>query len=228
MMMIVGFGRFAKAILELLPEEKSIGVFSRSKEKVLKNIKGNLRISWISPEFFYKEKEVWLLLPAESIEPFLQNYASFFSEETVFFLCATKKMAKDIEYLLENNQKVIPVKFITQADELKIEKRGMVAVPPAHLNYQSKIKDIFGGSLKIVAAKEEDVLHLNLEATRKGVELVEDLRKDMGELGIPKEMVDQAAQQIIPGVIRGYIRGDLGGFAKQIVEDRRKKEDESG
>ncbi|MBU9721060.1 MULTISPECIES: hypothetical protein [Bacillaceae] len=219
-MLFIGYGSLAQALVEQVHNEK-IHVFSRSKEKVLEKIIDNSNISWIAPENFKYEKEVWLLLPADGVKPFIEKYKTYFSKETVFYLAATKLMASDIRELVLNSQTVVPVKFITQGEQLKKDRQGLAAVPEEYKSYIKNIETLFKGNIEIINANESDVLYMNREATRMAITLAEEFKREMKGKGFNEKMIDQAVRQIVPGVINAYLDGNLGTFGKQIVAERR-------
>ena len=225
--MIVGFGRLAQALIDVLPSEYSINIFSRTKERVIEKAADNPRIGWISPEKFNLEKEVWLLLPAEAIPDFIKTYSDFFNPDTTFFYCATKGMSREIKSLITASQKLVPVKFITEAKQLSRDKRGMAAIPLEFLEYKEQLQYWFKNSMEVVIAEEEDVLLLNKTTTTIAIELMESLNEELKESRLSDKLINHAAQQIVPGVIQSYIEGRLGGFGEQVLKERNERRHEN-
>ncbi|MDG5787738.1 hypothetical protein QA612_09525 [Evansella sp. AB-P1] len=224
--MIVGYGRLAKAIIEVLPNHRKVKVFSRSKKKVLEMLKDNRKASWISPSDFSKEKDVWLMLPADEIPKFLDNYRHLLHPRATIYYCATKGKAKEIIHKVYDNQKVVPVKFITEANQLIIDKKGIAAIPETYKEHISIVEEWFERSIEIVIASEEDVFLLNKAATQKAIELVFTFKKDMLQIGLSEKLIEHAIRQIVPGVIQSYYNGMLGGFGQQVMNEK-ENEDES-
>ncbi|MDQ0254969.1 pyrroline-5-carboxylate reductase [Evansella vedderi] len=225
--MIVGFGKLAKAIIHVLPTDEKIYVFSRKKTKVEAYREVDSRVQWLDPNHFTKEKEVWLLLPPDEIPKFMEKYIHAFHRSATFYYCATKGSSSDIKHIVTPTQHVVPVKFITQGDQLMKDNRGMAAIPNANKAYIKRLDEWFGDSMEIVIGEEKDVLHLNKTATAKAIQLIMDFQEEMKRVGIPSKMVDHAVKQIVPGVIESYLNNSLGGFAKQVVAERRNKNSES-
>lgn len=221
--MIVGFGSLAKAIIQFLPPDSLIPVYSRTKSKVVEESKVDNRIQWTNASAFKNENEVWLMLPREEISVFLKSNLKYFQQGTTFYYCATKGSAKEIEPFVGSIGEIVPVKFITQADQLIKDKKGMAAIPQAQIQYKKKLEEWFGNGMEIVIAEEEEVLFLNKTTTEKAINLIMELQEEMGKKGIPSRLVEHAAKQIVPGVIESYINDSLGGFGKAIVDERRKR-----
>ncbi|UCZ52340.1 hypothetical protein LGQ02_16040 [Bacillus shivajii] len=222
MALFIGYGKLTKSLVELLDDRK-ITIFSRTKEKVLEGIKEHSHIQWRSPNSFHKEREVWLLLPNDQVRPFLEKYDRFFHEETIFYFCATKGRLGDYEHLLSEKQKMIPVKFITEARQLKKDKKGLAAIPYHCSDYEVTLQKWFGKRIEVVFAEEEQVFFINQTATRKAIELMEEMRYELVNQGISQKLIDHAGLQIVPGVIRSYLEDQLGGFGKQVVEEMNRK-----
>ncbi|MFA9559086.1 hypothetical protein ACERII_17385 [Evansella sp. AB-rgal1] len=215
-MLFIGYGRLAQAITDILPKDTTIQIYSRTKKDL-----SQPHVSWLEPSKFHLEKQVWLFLPADVIPDFLKKHVNYFHRETTFFYCATKGRALEVKDLVIPTQTVIPIKFITQADQLRKDKMGMAALPRLFEKTKPAIEKLFGESLQIVIAEEEDVHHLNKQATQKAIDIIVELEKEMNDRGISKELVEHAAKQIIPGVITAYYQGTLGAFAKQEIVKRR-------
>lgn len=225
--MYAGFGRLASALVEISRADVPVRVHSRTKEKVVEASKAERRITWIDPKDFSSEKEVWLFLPADAVPDFLEENQTYFHPETVFFYCATKGMSADIAPLLKDKQQLVPVKFITEAGQLKKDGKGMAALPSAYCGWKERLAEMFGETMEIVISEEKDVLQLNKSATEKAVLAAEELRDEMKELGLPEKLINHASRQLIPGVINSYVEGRLGGFGQQVIKERRGNKNEN-
>lgn len=219
--MYAGFGRLASALVEINRSNVPVRVYSRTKEKVVEASEADRRITWIDPQDFSAEKEVWLFLPADAVPEFLKENQPYFHPETVFFYCATKGISADIAPLLQDKQQVVPVKFITEAGQLKKDGKGMAALPQEYSSWKGRLAETFGETMEIVIAEEKEVLSLNKAATEKAVIAAEELRNEMKERGLPEKLINHASRQLIPGVINSYVEGRLGGFGQQVIKERR-------
>ncbi|WP_142303628.1 hypothetical protein [Evansella halocellulosilytica] len=222
MTLFIGFGKLAKTLAMLL-KDKDIHVFSRTKEKVIDDINEFDHLHWAEPESFNYKREVWLLLPLEQINRFFESYHRYFHEDTIFYFCVTKGRVHDYQGWLTKQQKMVPVKFVTEARQLLKDKKGMAAIPKAYSHYQVQLQQWFGNCMDVVIAEEEQVYTVNKAATKKAIELLVELRNDLKKEQIPNSLIDHASQQIILGVIDSYLKGDLGGFGKQVVNEIKKR-----
>jgi hypothetical protein len=121
----------------------------------------------------------------------------------------------------------VPVKFITEAGQLKKDGKGMAALPSAYCGWKERLAEMFGETMEIVISEEKDVLQLNKSATEKAVLAAEELRDEMKELGLPEKLINHASRQLIPGVINSYVEGRLGGFGQQVIKERRGNKNEN-
>ncbi|MBM7096368.1 hypothetical protein JSY36_11495 [Bacillus sp. H-16] len=219
MTVFIGFGKLAQAVLHLIPEDRQVRVFSRTKEKVVEACQGDSRITWIEREDFVEHKDIWLFLPKDEVASFIKENKSFFHPQTSIYVTATAVMRKDIESLLPERGNAVPCKFVTQADQLRKDKEGLVIVDSADTDDAEAVKQFLGDRFSVLEGAEEGVLSVNKAATKAAIEAVTTLEKDLRKQGIDEKMIRHAASQIIPGVIRAYLDGELGGFGKQVIKE---------
>ncbi|PYZ97132.1 hypothetical protein CR205_00580 [Alteribacter lacisalsi] len=209
----IGFGSLAKAVRQFVPREKKIRVYSRTKQD-LSNYENT---EWCSPESFHKETTFVLFLPKQGIRSFMEDFNDTFSKGTTFYYTATGMMKKDIDSLLPPGTKVVPWKWVTQADELA--RSGKALAVTESEEEAARLGELFGKKIRTLAGKEEDVLTVNKTVTKAAIETAIRLRRELDAQGIDREIIEHAVRQIIPGVIRAYQDGKLGGFGKQAAKE---------
>ncbi|ADU31546.1 hypothetical protein [Evansella cellulosilytica] len=217
--MFVGYGQLAKAMIEILPNDQIIQVFSRSKEAILQSKRENIK--WIGRENFYEEKEVWLFLPEKAIPRFLQEHVEDLHPHAKIYYCATKGKAKDVQSLIKRTQSIIPVKFITQATQLMKDRKGLAGIPRANVGEMESIRTFFKGAIDIVRAEEEEVYFVNKIATKIAIEAICEFEEELNNRDISQEIIEHAGKQMIPGVIHAYLHNKLGGFGQQVLKERK-------
>ncbi|MBU8905265.1 NAD(P)-binding domain-containing protein [Desertibacillus haloalkaliphilus] len=224
MKLFIGFGELAKALISLTSSNEKIYVFSRSTEKIVEAQKQDQRIVQVTEDQLHQVSHAFITLPSTAYEPFFTSYGHLFTDDTVFYHCATALMVEDIEAFISHGS-VVPFKCVGQAAQIRRDQKVVFVTPKKHLSEVSHLKDWFGEKVSIVAGSEQQVLAANKEATRAAVEMAVDLKEKLRQQGLPDEIIQQSLEVTTRGVIQAFSDGKLGGFGKTVIkeiEDQRK------
>ncbi|TMW71784.1 hypothetical protein [Alteribacter natronophilus] len=210
---LIGLGSLARAVYKLLPKDRTFHGYTRTK----KTIEAFPGLYWRDPQTFNHEDTFILFLPGNEIGSFFNRYYDRFKEGTTFYYTATALLKEDVEPYLPRGTKAVPWKWVTQADALAAQGNGLAVTESEE--EAERLGSLFGDLIRTLPGKEEDVLTVNKEATWAAIRAVVQLKKDLRSKGIQDDLIDQAASQILPGVIDAYLDGKLGGFGKQAAKE---------
>lgn len=220
--LIIGFGSLAKSLLTFVKEGEELFVFSRNINKIKEAYKEFPFIKIADEETLTKAKHVLICLPSSSYQDFFKSYGSLFSVEATFFSFSTALMRTEVQ-MLSGKDQIIPCKCVGQAKQMQRDHKGMLVVPCGYDRQRDYLRGIFESELDIVEGDEKEVFYVNRQATKATLKMVTALKRELEGKGIDSRIIEHTIEITTRGVIRSYMRSELGGFGKQLLKEIEKE-----
>ncbi|RXI98642.1 hypothetical protein DS745_20215 [Anaerobacillus alkaliphilus] len=211
MYLVVGFGKLAQSVLQLNSYHQEIFIYSKTREKV--ETYRDPRITYLTKEEFGRVRYVLLMLPASEVNEFMQMHEKYFGDGTLFYSFATALKIQAIK----TRHEVISCKLAGHAKQMVEDQHGLFVVSK-NVNVVP-LKTFLGESFTIIEGNEEEVLLANSLGTRAAIEMIIELEEKLKKAGIQKAVIDQTLFQVTRGNIKTFINGELGDFARKIVDE---------
>ncbi|MBB5172804.1 hypothetical protein [Texcoconibacillus texcoconensis] len=223
--LFIGYGRLPQALLTLMPPSAQVAIYNRTQERIRTAQENDQRIVSIESDQFAAYEHVWLFLPVQALKTFLSTYAEEFPGNATFYLPVTKATQSDVIPYLKEGQRVVACKFVTQADQLKEDGEGLAVVTPVHKKDREHVQALLGKNMTVIEGAEEDVLEVNRLATKRTIEMVTMLQKELKEQSIDDQIIDYASRQIVLGVTKAYHQGKLGTFGQRVLQEVKERDE---
>lgn len=242
---IIGAGRLGTVLARRLPGKKII--YDR-KEDLAQQLAQTCAGDWAKdiPALLAKISGLQLVLfilalPQKEIRPFLQgldqqsqlsplktpetsaqasagsNGRPFLVERSLFLNVATAQATAELKAAFPA-WRFLGVKFVGHAGEMEND-RPLIVVSGAAEEDFAMVKNVFQPLGDVTSGPEEKVQQLNTLVTREVLLLARDLEKKVVGAELPVAWLPYALRQVAAGVLRAYARGDLGPFARSVLQE---------
>ncbi|OLS35316.1 hypothetical protein BTR22_15705 [Alkalihalophilus pseudofirmus] len=216
MVIIIGSGRLSKALLSQIKHDQ-VGVYGRN-QKTVRELSSQYPFAVpVKKEELKKAEMMLVCLPKNAYEEFFTEHIHHLDEDVIIFHFATALLEKDVMPLV-NGRTLLPCKLVGHAAQLLKDKDGLLAIPPECGHFKEKVQTLFP-ALRVELVSEEDVLAANKLATKETLKMLIQIEAKAKEMKLSNQVTKQIQKQIAPGVVRGYLNNDLGGFAKSIIDE---------
>ncbi|WP_134699748.1 NAD(P)-binding domain-containing protein [Ammoniphilus sp. YIM 78166] len=162
-----------------------------------------------------------LALPAHGIIPFLHELKSegISLQHTLLVNLATVMPTPTLRAEFPELD-WLGLKFMGHSEDLRLHGNALF-VADAQTAQGEKAKQtiqLFEQIGKVIIDDESVVEKLNKLATYHAIKAAKELEKELQSLGYPREYQDRAIAAIAPEVMRSYVQGTMGHFAKTIAD----------
>lgn len=214
-MLIIGFGKLAKMIVNVHPD-KPLPVYNRTKQ----HVEEDTNAYYVPTESFSEYMNAIIALPEEATLSFLEAHIHEFPKQAAIYITSTSIQTEEIADQYPDYN-IVSSKFAGHALQSDLEKSGgTFVIPPAFLKEKKYIEKWLKDAFHVVHGEEADVLEANQTAVEETVELILQLEKKLKEKNIPEPIRTAVMKQIPAGVIHAHIRGEHGGFVKKIWKQK--------
>lgn len=164
-----------------------------------------------------------LTLPAEQIEVFIGDLLEqkFDAEQLVFINMATKQSTSALRNKYPTLH-LLGLKLTGHAESLRKYGEGLF-VTESSLDQYTEAAERFSHAGRVIEDAENTVEKVNKLITTHAVQAARKLEVDMEEKGYSSIYIEQALRAVMPEVVRAYAKGELGQFARGIVEEIEKE-----
>jgi pyrroline-5-carboxylate reductase len=220
---LVGVGRMGRVLAELLVKQVELCIFDRNIDK-MKLLAEKLNISTVTN---LEEMMAWeiviLAVPDREVMSCIKDFNAI--EKPLMVINIATNVGQDmLNHMAAPHVKCICAKFVGHADEMALGQQPVIIVNqfPEELVAQTvKIFQLFGQ----VVIGEADLVHtINKVAAEKAIEAAVQIE----EILIQKKITDStiiksAIGQVAAGIIKAYADGNMGPFAREIVQSVKTK-----
>ncbi|NSL53100.1 NAD(P)-binding domain-containing protein [Calidifontibacillus erzurumensis] len=215
---LVGIGRLGKALVKQWDNvNQKIGIYHPSNEKVNLFITNFSNGIPVSADKLPKMETIILALPAEKVKEFLKLH--HYTNST-YVNMATSVQTTVLQKEFPNLQ-IVSMKFVGHAQDLYLNGNGYFiteqGVPDNIISLFSKIGEVRKGNPDVV-------YEINKLATYYGIKAAVELEKELKSKNFDPVVIERALISIAPEVMKAYLKGDLGHFARSVAEQMQKQE----
>lgn len=221
---MIGIGKLGTALLTRFElNEMETGIYHPEKDKAENKAASFSFVHALQKEELATLDVLLLMLPAEQIESFIDGCIE---EEIPLQQVTLINMATKLPTvrLREKYPKLQwrGVKLAGHAESLKQTGAGLFVTEDLN-SLEDSIQERFSAIGKIVEDDETIVEQANKLTTYHAISAARELELKMKEENFSHVYIAQAVEAVMPEVIRSYGRGELGQFAREIVEKMEKK-----
>lgn len=217
---IVGLGMLGTALIEQWVEQKmTIGVYHPDRLKA-KAYTAHYNHTYVLDVEDLAALDVLIVaLPAGKIDAFMQDVSErILSDGPLLVNMATTYPTDELEKKYPNGT-WMGMKCMAHAEDVRKYGNELFVTeePLPTVSAAQKVLDVFSSIGHVIMDRESVVAEVNKLATYHGIKAVKELEKDMRDKGYRSEYERQAISSITSEVIRFYVRGQLGHFAKEVA-----------
>lgn len=214
-MLIIGFGKLAKMIVNAHPD-KPLPVYNRTK----RHVEENTNAYYVPKESFSEHMNAIVALPEEATLSFLDAHIHEFPKQAAIYITSTSIRTEEIADRYPDYN-IVPSKFAGHALQSDLERSGgTFVVPQAFPKEKEYVEKWLQNAFDVIHGEETDVLAANQTAVAETVELIFQLENKLKEKNIPESIRTAVMKQLPAGVIQAHIRGEHGGFVKKIWKQK--------
>ncbi|WP_413378961.1 hypothetical protein [Alkalihalobacillus sp. 1P02AB] len=227
MNVMIGSGRLAETLLYFWKEKEPVAIYSRNEQTALQLKQKYSFVRYWSKEELRSATRLFLCLPKEGYVDFFAEMNDVLKADVEVIHMATALMSADVRKWCSFD-KIIACKLAGHAKEAIAQKEMTLVLPIESQFFKRTLEPLFSKEVRIVIGTEVDIRRTNQLATKMTLQLIQSFEQQWQEQGLPKELFESTAKQIICGVNKAYFAGDLGGFAKKIKDQlEQEKSDDS-
>ncbi|MBS3975175.1 MAG: NAD(P)-binding domain-containing protein [Syntrophomonadaceae bacterium] len=213
-----GFGRMGQALASRLSRHYEVLAYDQEENKTLEvQLYGASRTIDLSA--LCAAKVIILALPPAAIPEAVNDIGPFLKPGHILVNIATTFSTKELALLIKDKCHVAAAKIVGHAAEIMAGETPVVVVWADNEIVSKKVSEIFNGPGTVVFDREEVVRDINVLAAREAIYAVLRIREQMAMLGISENYLSPAIRGVAAGTMKAFLTGDIGPFAKQIVED---------
>lgn len=215
---LYGFGRMGQALAQKLSRNNQVYVYDQQESKTLKADRfGASRAADLRD--LSRAGVIILALPPAAIPKAVEDITLYITPEHILVNIATTFSTKALASLIKGKCHVAAAKVIGHAAEISAGEAPVVVVWAENGNVGEKVAKIFNGLGPVVFDREEVVRDINILAAREAILTVLKIKEEMAKLGISESYLSPAVRGVAAGTMKAFLTGELGPFAKRIVEE---------
>lgn len=219
---IVGIGKIGRAITHQLRGKRiTLAFFHPNPEKAAVFQKDFPYTEALSKNELSSVSVLLLALPAHHIIPFLHELKSegISLQNTLLVNLATVMPTQTLQTEFPDLE-WFGLKFMGHSEDLRLHGDALFVADnqTAHGEKAKQTIRLFEQLGKVVVDDESVVEKLNKLATYHAIKAAKELEKELQALGFAKEYEARAIASIAPEVLRSYVQGTMGHFAKTIAD----------
>ena len=221
---LIGVGRMGSVLARLLADgHVELCLFDRNTEK-MKLVAKELNVSTTNNlEDLVKIGTVILAVPDNEVIKCIKIFNQIKEPVTVINI-ATNVSQHMLEQIAAPHVKCICIKFIGHAAEMALGFRPVIIVNQYPADIVPQMVEIFQLVGQVLVGRADIVHTINTIAAEKAIEAAVGIEEALKLQKITDEVtVKSAIRQVAAGILRAYADGNLGPFAREIVESVRAK-----
>lgn len=220
---LVGVGRMGQVLAKLLAGHVELCLFDRNCEQ-MKKLAAELQVMTVNHlEEIVKMGTVILAVPDHEVVSCIKVFNQIKTPIRVINI-ATNVDQPMLEKMAAPHVKCICIKLIGHADEISLGQRPVIIVNQFPADLAAEMVEIFQRVGQVIMGRADIVHFINTVAAEKAIEAavgIEDALK--GQNITDPMMIKSAIRQVAAGILKAYADGDMGPFAREIVQAVKKK-----
>jgi pyrroline-5-carboxylate reductase len=221
---IVGTGRMGSLIARKIKDKYRILLVDKDIRRCGNLAKDIHSIATGNLEVVKDADYIILALPDRVIRDILPNINSFLKGHQIVINISTSTMKKDLLDKISYRQNLISVKIIGHYEEINLGEIPLIIIEEtAKDEIKTKMIEIFSNIGIVLFGNEEDVEKVNTIAGEEAIKAAINIKNRLMEQNIKQEYWSIAIRNVASGTMKAFSSGDIGPFAKRVVEELEKK-----
>jgi len=220
---LVGVGRMGRVLAKLLAGNVELCLFDRNVDK-MNMAAEELNVSTVNNlEDIVKVGTVILAVPDHEVVSCIKVFNQIKEPITVINI-ATNVAQHMLEQVAAPHVKCICIKFIGHADEMALGLRPVIIVNQFPTDIVSQMVEIFQIVGQVVVGKADIVHTINTIAAERALEAAVGIEEALKKQKVTDQIIIKSAiRQVAAGILKAYADGNMGPFAREIVQSVKSK-----
>jgi pyrroline-5-carboxylate reductase len=220
---LVGIGRMGRVLAELLAEHVDLCVFDKNVE-YMNIVAKEVNASTVTTlEEMAAMETVILAVPDREVISCIKVFNQQEKPLTVINI-ATNVGQHMLNQMAAPHVKCICVKFVGHADEMALGQRPVIIVNQYPAEAVPLAVEIFQLVGQVLIGNTDLVYTINTVAAEKAIEAAVEIEERLKKENITDPVIiGSAIRQVAAGIMKAYADGNLGPFAREIVNSVKSK-----
>ncbi len=215
---LIGIGRMGRVLAGLLAGQVDLVIYDRNIEK-MKKAADELNVSiGDSFEEMADLGIIILALPDQEVVNCIRIFNSINKNVNVINI-ATNASQDMLNSIADSHVSCICAKFVGHAGEIASGHSPVIIVNPFPVALVGKTVEIFQFVGQVIIGEADIVYTINTVAAQKAIEASVAIEEALQQKGITDPgIIKSAIGQVAAGVMKSYAEGNLGPFAREILQ----------
>lgn len=220
---LVGVGRMGRVLAKLLAGHVELCLFDRNIEQ-MNQVAAELNVTTVNKlEDIVKMETVILAVPDHEVISCIKVFNQIKSPIRVINI-ATNVAQPMLEKMAASHVKCICIKLIGHADEIALGQRPVIVINAFPADLVPEMFEIFQNVGPVLVGRADIVHSINTIAAEKALEAAVGIEEALKQQNITEPiMIKSAIKQVAAGIMKAYADGNMGPFAREIVQSVKKK-----
>lgn len=220
---LVGVGRMGRVLAKLLAGHVELCLFDRNLEE-MNELAVELDAATVNNlEDIVKSGTVILAVPDHEVVSCIKVFNQIKSPIRVINI-ATNVDQPMLEKMAAPHVKCICIKLIGHADEIGLGQKPVIVVNAFPADIVPEMVKIFQHVGQVLVGRADIVHFINTTAAEKAIEAAVGIEESLKKQQITDPlMIKSAIRQVAAGILKAYADGNMGPFAREIVQSVKNK-----
>ena len=220
---LVGVGRMGRVLAEMLASHVELCLFDRNIE-VMNQLAKELNVATVNRlEDIVNSETVILAVPDHEVVSCVKVFNQIKSPIRVINI-ATNVAQPVLEKMAAPHVKCICIKFIGHADEMGLGEKPVIVVNEFPIDVVPEMVELFEHVGQVLVGRADIVYFINTTAAEKALEAAVEIEESLKKQQITDPiLIKSAIRQVAAGIMKAYADGDMGPFARDIIQSVKNK-----
>ena len=220
---LVGIGRMGRVLAGLLARQVDLCIFDRNTDQ-MNFVAEELQVSTVDTlEEMTGMNTVILAVPDLEVVSCIKVFNSINKPLSVINI-ATNASQDMLNNIAASHVKCICAKFVGHADEIALGHLPVIIVNQSPAELVAQTVEIFQLVGQVITGKADIVHTINTIAAQKAIEASVSIEELLKEKKIYEPaIIKSAIRQVAAGILKAYADGNMGPFAREIVQSVKNK-----
>lgn len=213
---IIGAGRMGSLLARKLAKYYELIIINRNLQKcgLLSKEIGAIATREYS---LIKEADYIITAVPDSVIPEIIENISPFLKNSHIVINVSTDTEKGVFNSIVNKCCIVSAKIIGNVVQISKGEMPLIIIDGEDKDSKQKVAMIFGKVGTVIYDNENIVKAVNSIASEEGIKAAYNIKKRFEELKIPVEYLSFAIGNVACGTMNAFVAGDLGPFAKKII-----------
>ncbi len=220
---LVGVGRMGSVLAKLLIGHVKLCLFDRNSEHLCQMAKELNSRMVTNLKDMEKIGVLILAVPDNEVIGCIKEFNQS-PHPMIIINIATNIAQYMLDEIVASHVKCISIKFIGQADEMALGQRPVIIINKSPVEIVPQMIELFQRIGQVLVGEADIVHFINKTAAKGALEAAVSIEERLREEGITdKDIIKSAIRHVAAGTLKAYADGNMGPFAREIVESVRNR-----